>query len=97
MIFEPIFEIYEAKNGEDAFKIAQLNSPDLILSDVMMPGISGINLCARIKSHFDTSHIPWSFCSRHLVVWNTILKDSIVEPMIISPNHLISEFCRKMH
>lgn len=57
-IFEPIFEIYEAKNGEDAFKIAQLNSPDLILSDVMMPGISGINLCARIKSHFDTSHIP---------------------------------------
>lgn len=57
-IFEPIFEIYEAKNGEDAFKIAQLNSPDLILSDVMMPGISGINLCTRIKSHFDTSHIP---------------------------------------
>lgn len=57
-IFEPIFGIYEAKNGEDAFKIAQLNSPDLILSDVMMPGISGINLCARIKSHFDTSHIP---------------------------------------
>lgn len=57
-IFEPIFKIYEAKNGEDAFKIAQLNSPDLILSDVMMPGISGINLCTRIKSHFDTSHIP---------------------------------------
>lgn len=57
-IFKPIFGIYEAKNGEDAFKIAQLNSPDLILSDVMMPGISGINLCARIKSHFDTSHIP---------------------------------------
>lgn len=57
-IFEPIFEIFEAKNGEEAFKIAQLNSPDLILSDVMMPGISGINLCARIKSHFDTSHIP---------------------------------------
>ena len=57
-IFEPIFEIFEARNGEDAFKIAQLNSPDLILSDIMMPGISGINLCARIKSHFDTSHIP---------------------------------------
>lgn len=57
-IFEPVFGIFEARNGEDAFKIAQLNSPDLILSDVMMPGISGINLCARIKSHFDTSHIP---------------------------------------
>ena len=57
-IFEPIFEIFEAKNGEEAFKIAQLNSPDLISLDVMMPGISGINLCARIKSHFDTSHIP---------------------------------------
>jgi len=57
-IFEPIFNIYEAKNGEDAFRIAQLNSPDLVLSDIMMPGISGINLCTRIKSHFDTSHIP---------------------------------------
>ena len=57
-IFEPLFGIFEAENGEDAFKIAQLNSPDLILSDVMMPGISGLDLCARIKSNFDTSHIP---------------------------------------
>lgn len=57
-IFEPLFDIYEAINGEEAFKIAQLYSPNLILSDVMMPGISGINLCTKIKSHFDTSHIP---------------------------------------
>src|SRR5690606_32446893 len=57
-IFELLFNVYEANNGEDAFKIAQNSSPDLILSDVMMSGISGINLCARIKNNFDTSHIP---------------------------------------
>lgn len=57
-IFEPIFHVYEAENGEEAFKIAQLESPDLILSDIMMSGISGISLCARIKGNFDTSHIP---------------------------------------
>ncbi len=57
-IFGPLFQIYEAENGEEAFKIAQINSPDLILSDIMMPGISGIALCNKIKSNFDTSHIP---------------------------------------
>lgn len=36
----------------------QSESPDLILSDVVMPGLSGYELCARVKQHPDLSHIP---------------------------------------
>ena len=57
-IFEPLFHIYEAEDGEKGLRIALEHSPDLILSDVMMPGMSGSALCSNIKSNFETSHIP---------------------------------------
>ena len=32
--------------------------PDLILTDVTMPGMSGVELCRLLKSHYDTAHVP---------------------------------------
>ena len=53
------YQIYEAEEGEAAFEMARQINPDLIVSDVMMPGVNGVEFCKRIKSNFDTSHIPF--------------------------------------
>lgn len=52
------YNVIEATNGTQAWEILQNESPDLILSDVVMPGLSGYELCARVKQHPDLSHIP---------------------------------------
>ena len=46
----PSFEIFEAENGRDGFKLALEKLPDIIISDYYMPLIDGIELCQKIKS-----------------------------------------------
>jgi len=52
------YEVFEAADGEEGEKLALSKSPDLIISDVMMPKVDGFELCKRIKSNVQTSHIP---------------------------------------
>ncbi len=52
-----------AKNGEMALAIAQKALPDLILLDIMMPGIDGFEVCRRLKANPDTRKIPVIFLS----------------------------------
>ena len=52
-----------AKNGETALSIAQKASPDLILLDIMMPGIDGFEVCRRLKANPATAAIPVIFLS----------------------------------
>ena len=52
------YRIHEASNGEEALKKIQKIVPDLIISDIMMPGIDGIELCRRVKSDRTICHIP---------------------------------------
>jgi len=57
-IREPQVEVLEAKNGVDAFKKLQELQPDVVLSDVEMPGeIDGISLCQKIKSSANPCHV----------------------------------------
>lgn len=58
MSFEPYFTIAEAENGERGIVKALDLLPDLILSDIMMPQKSGIELCQTLKTDDRTSHIP---------------------------------------
>lgn len=52
------YEILKAKDGLEAWDICQKQIPDLVLSDVMMPGRSGIELSRMIRSDQRTNHIP---------------------------------------
>lgn len=55
------YKVKAAINGEIALKLAEKEQPDLILLDVMMPGISGFEVCERLKADPLTRHIPVIF------------------------------------
>lgn len=52
------YVIYTATNGREAIEVVEVEDIDLIVSDVMMPEMDGIELCRRIKENIETSHIP---------------------------------------
>jgi len=51
-------ELYTAKNGLEAQEKAKQERPDLILMDVVMPQMNGLQACKAIRSDPDTQHIP---------------------------------------
>ena len=53
------FNISLASNGKEALKIIQSNPPDIIVSDLMMPLMNGIELCRAVKENAETDHIPF--------------------------------------
>jgi two-component system cell cycle response regulator len=52
------FEVITAYNGEQALDRVTADLPDIVLLDVMMPGMDGFEVCRRIKSNPNTTHIP---------------------------------------
>ncbi|MFZ2099866.1 MAG: response regulator, partial [Oricola sp.] len=52
------FNVTSAENGHDALAICAETPVDLVLLDIMMPGIDGFEVCRRLKSNAATSHIP---------------------------------------
>lgn len=53
------YAIEEASNGVEALKVLESVSPELILSDVLMPEMNGYDLCKHVKSNISTCHIPF--------------------------------------
>ncbi|WP_020410877.1 diguanylate cyclase [Hahella ganghwensis] len=60
-IFADEHELYMATSGEQALVFCQNNPPDLVLLDVMMPGLDGLETCRRLKQDERTSAIPVIF------------------------------------
>jgi signal transduction histidine kinase/DNA-binding response OmpR family regulator len=56
--FADHYHVIEAADGESGFQLAQKVNPDLLVSDVMMPKMSGTELCEKLKTAPETSHIP---------------------------------------
>jgi DNA-binding response OmpR family regulator len=53
------FNVLEAENGKEGFEMTRKEEPDLIISDIMMPEMNGLELCRKIKNNLYTSHIPF--------------------------------------
>ena len=57
-LFYPYYNILTASNGKEAFDLCLSKMPSLVISDIIMPEMNGIELCSAIKSTEETSHIP---------------------------------------
>lgn len=52
------YQVVTAENGEDALRLCSEEKPDLVLLDIMLPGIDGLEVCRRLKSQKETMLIP---------------------------------------
>ena len=57
-ILQPHYHLLEAADGQEGLGMAHEQVPDLIVSDVMMPVMNGLEFCQHIKTDYVTSHIP---------------------------------------
>ncbi|MEG1586502.1 MAG: two-component regulator propeller domain-containing protein [Bacteroidales bacterium] len=82
--------VIEATNGSEALELIKKGSPDFILSDVVMPEISGVELCTRLKANIETCHIPvillTSLADREDIIkgFNSGADDYITKPFDLS-------------
>ncbi len=58
-MFSNDYQVLFAENGDQGREMAEQNNLDIIISDVMMPGLQGNELCQIIKNNLQTSHIPF--------------------------------------
>lgn len=56
--FSKTYNVYTSANGIEALRVAKEHSIDIVVSDVMMPEMDGMELCNRLKNDLSTSHIP---------------------------------------
>lgn len=64
-IFQADYEVFIATSGEEALDFCQKNSPDLILLDVVMPGMNGYQVCRKLKQQPITENVPVIFVTGH--------------------------------
>jgi DNA-binding response OmpR family regulator len=89
------FAIGTAANGIDALKKARRGSPDLILLDVMMPGMDGFTVCETLRENPATASIPvlmlTGLCSHisQLVAFDAGATDYLIKPFF--PKELVSK------
>jgi putative two-component system response regulator len=60
-LLKGIYQVRVANSGEKALQLVRDNPPDLILLDIMMPGLSGYDVCMALKADINTQHIPIIF------------------------------------
>ena len=57
-ILKPFYRVLLAHDGREGLAVARREVPDIVVSDVMMPGMSGTEMCVALKNDFATCHIP---------------------------------------
>ena len=58
LLIEDLYDFFFASNGEEGIQQADLVQPDVILMDIMMPGMDGFEACQELKKKPNTQHIP---------------------------------------
>lgn len=75
------FQFLEAKNGEEGLKIIKSERPDLILVDVKMPIMGGIEMIRRLKEDPDVGNTPF------IVLTNDATTETMTDVMSVGGNH----------
>ncbi|MCD0468719.1 two-component regulator propeller domain-containing protein [Flavobacterium sp. JAS] len=57
-LFSDVYIVYSAENGEEGLKLTKIHMPDLVISDIAMEELDGLELCRKIKENNALSHIP---------------------------------------
>lgn len=57
-LFSSVYQVLTANNGIEALRVLEEHTVNLVISDIMMPEMDGLELCDRLKSDLDYSHIP---------------------------------------
>jgi CheY-like chemotaxis protein len=64
------FDVVQTYGGADALRKVKVHKPDLVLTDLAMPGMSGVEVIAQIKGDAETQHIPCIAVTAH--IWDHI-------------------------
>jgi CheY-like chemotaxis protein len=57
------YSVREASTGDEALALVHAAAPDLVITDIVMPGMNGYEFVRRLRSHPDTAAIPVAFCT----------------------------------
>jgi two-component system cell cycle response regulator len=81
------YEVILASHGEEALELAERENPQVILLDIMMPGIDGIATCKRLKENEKTRFIPVIVAT---ALWDTYAEavEAGAEDFVTKPFHL---------
>ena len=71
-IFRTFYQVITASDGVEAMEIVEKEMPSIVLSDVVMPHMSGTELCKKIKGEFNTCHIPVVLLTARTAVEHTV-------------------------
>jgi len=78
--------VFVAADGNAGLRLARSQKPDLIVLDVLLPGIDGLELCRWLEADPDTQHIPYFLISSINIPDNcTFWLDSTAEPVTLHP------------
>ncbi len=58
MLVRAGFDVVVAASGQDALKQLEITQPDVVILDVMMPGMDGFTVCEKIRANEDTHDLP---------------------------------------
>ena len=89
------YKVFSSDNGADSIKIAEIKKPDLIILDVMMPGMDGIQVCEKLRSKKTFNNTIIMFLSArgeeftHLAAYEAGADDFVNKP--VSPKLLVSK------
>lgn len=64
-LLAPYVQVFTAANGEEGILVAKQQIPDLVISDIDMPGMNGFEMYQKMKDNLHTSNIPLIFLSAH--------------------------------
>ena len=94
---ETNIEVYEAQNGLETYSLAQIHKPNLIITNIKMPGLDSIELVAKLKSNSELSNIPVIATTTSINVKEKLnIQNGVFDGILIKPIQINDVFLELM-